>query len=57
MDDYQPNENEEKSPYPTTEAPGISLFSLVPDLKKKFQLLVHIEPNYDSKQADLVMSS
>uniref|UniRef100_A0A8C3Y8K9 Voltage-dependent L-type calcium channel subunit alpha n=1 Tax=Catharus ustulatus TaxID=91951 RepID=A0A8C3Y8K9_CATUS len=23
VDDYQPNENEEKSPYPTTEAPGI----------------------------------
>lgn len=29
MDDYQPNENEEKSPYPTTEAPGISQFSLI----------------------------
>lgn len=29
MDDYQPNENEEKSPYPTTEAPGIRLLPCI----------------------------
>lgn len=33
------------------------LFLFKKKKRKKFQLLVHIEPNYDSKQADLAMSS
>lgn len=51
MDDYQPNENEEKSPYPTTEAPGMHPLPCIPHSTEAPVANAHKAPHCGSRYA------